>query len=192
MEISTVFPLESLSATQFSTASENRRRPEKSTQPEGDTVSLSPEALELARQNRLAAFCGAYGTDKLDEAEGDATTEDKPVSATEQYRSHFNEYRGMGLFAASEQTGEASSGQAAHGAAGSGASSSEDSDNLTAKLERQLKDLTRELEEVMASDVPDVQKEASAQELQKKISELQSRLTALKRGERMAGSAERG
>lgn len=44
----------------------------------------------------------------------------------------------------------------------------------------------------MASDLPDVQKEASAQELQKKISELQSQLTALKRGERMAGAAVQG
>lgn len=183
--------MESLSATQFSTASEKRRQQEKSTQPDGDTVSLSPEALELARQSRLAAFCGAYGTDKLDEAEGDATTEDKPVSATEQYRSHFNEYRGMGLFAASEQTEETSSGQP-NAVAGSGESSSDDCGNQTAKLERQIKDLTKELEEVLASDLPDVQKEASAQELQKKISELQSQLTALKRGERMAGTAEQG
>lgn len=112
MEIGTIFPVESLSATQFSTASEKRRQQEKNTQMDGDTVSLSPEALELARQSRLAAFCGAYGTDKLDETEGDATTGDKPVSATEQYRSRFNEYRGTGLFAASDQTGEASSGQA--------------------------------------------------------------------------------
>lgn len=191
MEIGTIFPVNSLSTTQFSTVSENRRQQEKSTQPDGDTVSLSPEALELARQSRLAAFCGAYGTDKLDEAEGDAATEGKPVSATEQYRSRFNEYRGMGLFAASEQTGETSSGQT-DAATGSGETSTEDSDSLTAKLERQIKDLTKELEEVLASDLPDVQKEASAQELQKKISELQSQLTALKRGERMAGSAEQG
>lgn len=69
MEIGTIFPGESLSATQFSTASEKRRQQEKNTQMDGDTVSLSPEALELARQSRLAAFCGAYGTDKLDETE---------------------------------------------------------------------------------------------------------------------------
>lgn len=191
MEIGTIFPLESLSATQLSTASENRRQQEKSTPPDGDTVSLSPEALELARQHRLAAFCGTYGTNKLDETEGDATTADKPVSATEQYRSHFNEYRGTGLFAASEQTGETSSGQV-NADIGSGESSSDDGDNQTAKLERQIKDLTKELEEVLASDLPDVQKEASAQELQKKISELRSQLTALKRGERMAGTAEQG
>lgn len=191
MEIGTIFPVNSLSTTQFSTVSENRRQQEKSTQPDGDTVSLSPEALELARQSRLAAFCGAYGTDKLDEAEGDAATEGKPVSATEQYRSRFNEYRGMGLFAASAQTGEASSGQA-NAVAESDESSSDDSSNQTAKLERQIKDLTKKLEEVLTSDLPDAQKEASAQELQKKISELQSQLTALKRGERMAGSAEQG
>lgn len=73
MEIGRIFPVEPLSATQFSTASEKRRQQEKNTQMDGDTVSLSPEALELARQSRLAAFCGAYGTDKLDETEGDAT-----------------------------------------------------------------------------------------------------------------------
>ena len=191
MEIGTIFPVESLSATQFSTASEKRRQQKKSTQPDGDTVSLSPEALELARQSRLAAFCGAYGTDKLSEAEGDATTEEKSVSATEQYRSRFNEYRGTGLFAASDQTGETSSGQA-NAVSANGEDSSDDSSNQTAKLERQIKDLTKELEEVMTSDLPDVQKEASAQELQKKISELRSQLTALKRGERMAGTAEQG
>ena len=191
MEIGTIFPVNSLSTTQFSTVSENRRQQEKSTQSDGDTVSLSPEALELARQSRLAAFCGAYGTDKLDESEGDAATEAKPLGVTEQYRSRFNEYRGMGLFAASAQTGEASSGQA-NAVAGSDESSSDDSSNQTAKLERQIKDLTKKLEEVLASDLPDAQKEASAQELQKKISELQSQLTALKRGERIAGSAEQG
>lgn len=191
MEMGAIFPVESLSATNFSTVSEKRRQQEKSTHMGDDTVSLSPEALELARQSRLDAFCGAYGTNTLNEAEGDGAGADEAVTAADRYRKQFNEYRGMGLFAASEQTGETSSGQA-NAVVGSGESSSDDTSNPTAKLERQIKDLTRELEEVMASDLPDVQKEASAQELQKKISELQSQPTALKRGERMAGSAEQG
>lgn len=189
MEMGTIFPLESLSATNFSTVSEKRRRQEKSTQMDGDIVSLSPEALELARQSRLDAFCGACGSDKLSEAEDD-TSAAETINATDRYRKQFTEYRGTGLFAASDQTGETSSGQA-NAVSGNVENSSDDSSDQTAELERQIKDLTTELEEVMASDLPDVQKEASAQELQKKISELQSQLMALKRGERMAGSAER-
>lgn len=89
MEISTIFPVESLSATNFSTVSEKRRRQEKSTQMDGDTVSLSPEALELARQSRLDAFCGAYGTDKLTEEEGDPASSAETSSAADSYRKQF-------------------------------------------------------------------------------------------------------
>lgn len=191
MEIGTIFPVTSLSATNFSTVCENRRQQNNSAQPDGDTVSLSPKALERARQNRLAALCGTYGTDKLGETEGDAAGADEAITAEDRYRKQFNAYRGMGLFTAPEQTGETSSGQA-NAAAGSGERSSDDSSNQTAKLERRIRDLTKELEEVMAADLPDVQKQASAQELQKKISERQSQLTALKRGERMADAAVRG
>ena len=77
MEIGTIFPVTSLSATTFSTISENRRQQNNSAQPDGDTVSLSPETLERARQSRLAAFCDTYGTDKLGETEGDAAGADE-------------------------------------------------------------------------------------------------------------------
>lgn len=55
-----------------------------------------------------------------------------------------------------------------------------------AKLERQIQDLMKELESVMSSSMTEVQKESAANEIQKKISELQSTPGTLKRAAQVA------
>lgn len=189
MEIGTIFPVTSLSATTFSTISENRRQ-QKTAHSRMTIPSACPRKL-LNVPGKAVSPPFAAPTVRASWAKRRAMPLARTKPAEDHYRKQCNEYRGMGLFTAPEQTGETSSGQA-NAAAGSGERSSDDSSNQTAKLERQIRDLTRELEEVMAADLPDVQNEASAQELQKKISERQSQLTALKRGERMADAAVQG
>lgn len=175
MQIGNFFPLENGVQTDF--FSQIRERNEAAVQKidDGDTVSISAEALALARQMYASAF-GA----SLAQEEG-ATDEDSSASqAVNDYKSIFNDYRGMGLF--DEDSGKAAG-------AGTAGDSEADSDSMSkqmAKLEKQIQDLMKELESVMSSSMPEVQKESAANEIQKKISELQSTLGTLKRAAQAA------
>ena len=143
---------------------------------QGDTVTFSAEALALARQMYSSAFGASIAWDS--EETGEATNRES--ASVGDYKKLFNEYRGMGLF---DEDG------ASEGAASTEDAASDSASRQTAKLEKQIRDLLEKLETVMSSDMPEEQKEMAGAELQKKISELQSSLAALKRGGQPAPSA---
>lgn len=66
----------------------------------------------------------------------------------------------------------------------------EKNDKKISTLERQLKDLTNQLEQVLTSDMSDVAKEELASGIKKKMDELLGRLQALKT-EEQTGQTER-
>ena len=177
MQIGNFFPVENGGKTDI--FSQPRERNETSVQriDDGDTVSISAEAFALARQMYASAFGASLAREEDAAEEGSSASQ-----AVNDYKAIFNDYRGMGLFA--EDSGKAA------GAGGAGDSEA-DSDSMSkqmAKLEKQIQDLLKELESVMSSSMPEVQKESAANEIQKKISELQSTLGTLKRAAQAASS----
>lgn len=177
MEIGNFLPVGQVGQAEFSVQSRERYDASRVGRDDevGDSVNISAEALALARRMYASAFGASL-------AREDGTT-DEGTSASQtinDYKAIFSEYRGMGLFS------EDDSGRAA----GAGESDSESASRQMAKLEKQIKDLLRELESVMSSSMPEVQKESAANEIQKKISELQSTLGTMKRAMQASSAAE--
>ncbi len=175
MQIGNFFPLENGGQVDF--FSQSRERNEAAVQQidSGDTVSISAEALALARQMYASAFGASLAREEDAADEGASSSQ-----AVNDYKSIFNDYRGMGLFV--EDSGTA----AGAGTAGDSEADTDSASRQMAKLEKQIQDLMKELESVMSSSMPEVQKESAANEIQKKISELQSTLGTLKRAAQAA------
>ncbi len=175
MQIGNFFPLENGGQADFFSQSRERNDAAVQKSDDGDTVSISAEAFALARK----MYASAFGVSLAQE---DGTTDEGASSskAVNDYKSIFNDYRGMGLF------DEDSDKAASTGTAGDSEADSDSMSRQMARLEKQIQDLMKELESVMSSSMPEVQKESAANEIQKKISELQSTLGTLKRAAQAA------
>lgn len=157
----------------------------------GDQASFSQEALALARQalyQRQTASLGLVAQNRQDQADAAADSADKRQSLFQQFRSrvHRSGIRFPGMSAA--ETEEGSQAEAV-----SKSRQPEEADGKTAEkisgIERQLKDLASQLEQVPASDMPDVAKEEAASGIKKKMDELLGQLQALKTGEETGRNA---
>lgn len=178
MQIGNFFPLEN--GRQVDSFSQSCKRNEVAVQKidDGDTVTISTEAFALARQMYASAFGMSLAQEDGSMDEGVSSSQ-----TVNDYKSIFNDYRGMGLF--DEDSGKA----AGAGTVGDSEAASDSMSKQMAKLEKQIQDLMKELESVMSSSMPEVQKESAANEIQKKISELQSALGTLKRAAQEASPA---
>lgn len=175
MQIGNYFPVENGGQVDFFAQSRERNEAAVQKIDDGDTVSISAEAFALARQMYATAFGVSLAQEDGATDEGASSSQ-----AVNDYKSIFNDYRGMGLF--DEDSGTA----AGAGTAGDSEADTDSASRQMAKLEKQIQDLMKELESVMSSSMPEVQKESAANEIQKKISELQSTLGTLKRAAQAA------
>lgn len=178
MQIGNYFPLGSGGQTDVFSLFRERNEAAVQKIDSGDTVSISAEALALARQMYASAFGASLAREE--DAEDAADEGVSSSQAVNDYKSIFNDYRGMGLF--DEDSGRA----AGAGTAGDSEADTDSASRQMAKLEKQIQDLMKELESVMSSSMPEVQRESAANEIQKKISELQSTLGTLKRAAQAA------
>lgn len=146
----------------------------------GDQVSFSQEALALAKQalyRRQTAGRGLAVQDRQDQADADST--DNRQKLFQQFRSyvHRDGINFPGMSAA--ETEERSQTEAISESRQAGEADEKINKKISG-IERQLKDLTSQLEQVLASDMPDAAKEELASGIKKKIDELLGQLQALK------------
>lgn len=146
----------------------------------GDQVSFSREALALAKQTfyrRQTAGRGLAVQDRQDQADADST--DNRQKLFQQFRSyvHRDDINFPGMNAA--ETEESSQTEAISESRQAGEADEKINKKISG-IERQLKDLTSQLEQVLASDIPDAAKEKLASGIKKKMDELLGQLQALK------------
>lgn len=101
--------------------------------------------------------------------------------AATRFRKQFAAYRGNGIFAESKDTSENASITMPEDAQ---AVEAETMSKKASELERKIKDLTAQLEAVMASDMPETEKDAMSTRISREIEELQSQLTAYRQAEK--------
>lgn len=114
-----------------------------------------------------------------EESIGSATGQESGAAA--RFRKQFAAYRGNGIFAESKDTSENASITTPEDAQ---AAESETMSKKASELERKIRDLTAQLEAVMASDMPETEKDAMSTRISKEIEELQSQLTAYRQAEK--------
>lgn len=142
-----------------------------------DSVSISEEALEMAKKMFTQNFVNIYSTN-YDTAQSLDEDQNAGDSLLSDYKSYFDQYRGKCLFKDADKTKNSIS---------TDARSSDDIDDgdelskTASKLERQIRDLASKLEKILSSNIPEAEKETQGNEIQKKISELQSQLAGIKR-----------
>lgn len=108
--------------------------------------------------------------------------------AVARFRKQFAAYRGNGIFA--ENTGAAENASIATSAEDAPqAAEAEKMGKKASEIERKIKDLTAQLEAVMASGMPETEKDALSTRISKEIEELQSQLTAYKQVEKALAEA---
>lgn len=166
-----------------------------------DTVSISEEArVAYTERGGDAAslteqFSSAVASWKTQTQDGHAVLEklralqEKAVDsvagqesgAAARFRKQFAAYRGNGIFAESKDTSENASITTPEDAQ---AAESETMGKKASELERKIRDLTAQLEAVMASDMPETEKDAMSTRISKEIEELQSQLTAYRQAEK--------
>lgn len=133
------------------------RLPARGTHTSCDTVSISEEA-RVASANSL-----------------------RNADAAVRFRKQFAAYRGNGIFAESKDSSENASITTQEDAQ---APEAETMSKKASELERKIRDLTAQLEAVMASSMPETEKDAMSTRISKEIEELQSQLTAYKQAEK--------
>lgn len=171
-----------------------------------DTVSISEEAWDAWNENRsdttslTGQFRSAVAAWKTQPQDGRAVQEKLRAlqeEAAEQvdgqesgaaagFRKQFAAYRGNGIFAESADTSENTPSTTPEDAQ---AAESETMGKKASELERKIKDLTAQLEAVMASGMPETEKDAMSTRISKEIEELQSQLTAYKQAEKALSAA---
>lgn len=165
----------------------------------GDRISFSQEALALAKQALYQRQAASHNRAVQDTADATSESPDRDVSATNatignNRRELFREFRSYvhrdnisfpGMNTAEPKEKPTDDMPATQSGAGG-----EKNDKKISTLERQLKDLTNQLEQVLTSDISDVAKEELASGIKKKMDELLGRLQALKT-EEQTGQTER-
>lgn len=101
--------------------------------------------------------------------------------AAARFRKQFAAYRGNGIFAESKDSSENASITTQEDAQ---TAEAETMSKKASELERKIRDLTAQLEAVMASSMPETEKDAMSTRISKEIEELQSQLTAYKQAEK--------
>ncbi|MGE9985203.1 hypothetical protein [Desulfovibrio sp. SGI.169] len=172
-----------------------RRDPGASTKAEagrGDQVSFSREALALAKRalcQRQTAGRGLAVQDRQDQADAAADSADKRQELFQRFRSHAHRggIRFPGMSAA--ETEGSSQAEAASELRRDGETHKKTA-RKTSDIERQIKELTGQLEQVLASDMPDIAKEEMASGIKRKMDELLGQAQALKTGEEAGQTAQ--
>lgn len=106
--------------------------------------------------------------------------------AAGRFRKQFDSWRGTGIFG--ENEGAPSEAAAVTPDAAQSAAAESDSKKAS-ELERKIKDLSTQLEAVLASSMPEMEKNAMSSRISKEIEELQSQLTAYKQTQTSASEA---
>lgn len=155
-----------------------------------DKVSFSQEALALARQALCQRQTAGLGLAVQEQEQADAVADstDKRQKLFQQFRSHVHR-NGIRFPGMSTAGAEENSQAEAMSESGQAEQANEKSSRKISDIERQLKELTHQLEQVLASDMPDVAKEEMASGIKKKIDELLGQLQALKTGEQTGQDA---
>lgn len=214
MQIANDYAAESIAP--FSAWYSIQARPDRSRASAGDVVSISDEAraacgnasgdtasagagAEAAKKPLAAQFheaaiawkrqpLNAYAVQEQlfsREAGDTAGPEQTRADASVLFRKQFNGWRGNGIFAGQKET-DASDLEPASGNAGD---TTDAMSRKASEIERKIKDLVDRLSTVMASNLPETEKEAMSGQIQKDIEELQSQLTAYKQAQKAASEA---
>ncbi len=158
-----------------------------------DTVSISEEArVAYTERGGDAAslterFPSAVASRKTqpqagheEESIGSATGQESGAAA--RFRKQFAAYRGNGIFAENRDAPENASLAAPE--EDTQTTEAEKVSKKASELERKIRDLSAQLESVMASGMPETEKNAMSTRISKEIEELQSQLTAYKQAEK--------
>lgn len=134
-----------------------------------DTVSISDAALQ------------AYASSKAAHRSGEESEADNNPS--QQFKKHFNSYRGNGIFA---EDNSVTNDNEAYDMEKTQQTESEKTGKTISELERKIKDLTEKLGSVMSSSMPEHEKDMMANQIHKELEELQSQLNAYKQAEKLS------
>lgn len=170
MQIINDYSVNNIFETSFSTQSHKKSANEATAS--FDTILISDIALQ--------AYAKSKSFSSIDEKEQD-------YNLPEQFKKHFNTYRGKGIFSEDNSVNEDNSineDQKVQQA------QEEKVEKTVAEIERKIKDLAARLETVMASNMPGNEKDIMANQIHKELEELQSQLNAYKQAEKALASAK--
>lgn len=155
----------------------------------GEQVSFSREAVALAKQALYQRQTAGLGLAVQDQEQTAADSADKRQKLLQQFRSHMHRsgmhFPGMSAAGAAESSQPEAVSESRRTEEASGKAAKKASD-----IERQIKELASQLEQVLTSNMPDVAKEERASGIKKKMDELLGQLQALKAGEEAAQQAQ--
>ncbi|WP_297045897.1 hypothetical protein [uncultured Desulfovibrio sp.] len=150
----------------------------------GDAASLTerfPSAVASRKTQPQAGHAVRETLHALEEESiGSATGQESGAAA--RFRKQFAAYRGNGIFAENRDAPENASLAAPE--EDTQTTEAEKVSKKASELERKIRDLSAQLESVMASGMPETEKNAMSTRISKEIEELQSQLTAYKQAEK--------
>lgn len=159
-----------------------------STERGGDTASLTGQFRSAVAAWKAQPQDGRAVQEKLRvlQEESAEPLEGQETGAAARFRKQFAAYRGNGIFAENADNPENASITPQDDAQSSEA---EAMGKKSSEIERKIRDLAAQLEAVMASGMPETEKDAMSTRISREIEELQSQLTAYRQAEKALSAA---